>query len=71
MKNYRINEKKIKKITNIFEKIYTNKRDFSLKVKHMTFNHYNMGSNPIGLKKYIIVITNLNINLNKYLNQSI
>lgn len=24
-------------------------KDFSLMVKHMTFNHYNVGSNPIGL----------------------
>ena len=22
-------------------------------VKHVTFNHYNMGSNPIGLNKFI------------------
>ena len=38
----------VKKKYQFFYKII-HLRDFSLMVKHVTFNHYNMGSNPIGL----------------------
>ena len=36
-------------IYNIINVPYKEVRDFSLMVKHVTFNHYNMGSNPIAI----------------------
>ena len=42
------------------------KRDFSLMVKYVTFNHHYVGSIPTGLKRIFILIVII-LNVNRYI----